>query len=75
MGAAMSDCGRGYWTEQSWEDDYGHVYTEREWVSACRWTAVTTFRDECTLCGKVFRYPNTHEYPEARIEPSEKGKP
>lgn len=38
-----------------------------EWVPACRWRPLTTFRDECTLCSKVFVYPNSNGYPEEEI--------
>ena len=60
----MNECNRGHWKTHEEEDDYGHTYTTREWVPSCQWKPVTTFRDECTLCGRVFNYPNSNGYPE-----------
>jgi hypothetical protein len=66
----MSDCNRGQWLTHEEEDDYGHIHTQREWISTCRWKPVTTFRDECTVCGKVFSYPNSNGWPDEKVKES-----
>jgi hypothetical protein len=62
----MADCDSGHY-KTSYPDPWDEDYSEQEWVSACRWKAVTTFRDICTTCGKTFEYTNTHNYSEEII--------
>lgn len=64
----MSDCNRGQWLIREEEDDYGHIHKRHEWISTCHWKSLTTFRDECTVCGKVFVYPNSNGYADEKIK-------
>ncbi|CAB4130635.1 hypothetical protein UFOVP132_3 [uncultured Caudovirales phage] len=50
------DCDHGHWEEETWEDDHGRIHTSREWISACKLIFLTTLKDKCTVCEKVFVY-------------------
>jgi hypothetical protein len=68
------DCGRGHRITHEFEDDYGHVHRQYEWEPACKWKPLTTFRDQCTVCGKIFQYPNSNGYPEDNVKDQTHGR-
>ncbi len=58
-----SQCRRGRWVTRpdlmGWNGDE----TETVFIPDCKTKTIHTFLDRCEVCGKEFRYSNTHNYP------------
>ena len=66
----MEECGRGYYriiNPNPWDENK----LVEEWVPACVWKPVTTFKDVCETCGRELRYANTNGWPDEPIKPKD----